>query len=126
MKLLLIEDEERIAHFVLRGLMAEGHQVSWEHNGRAGFERALGEAFDVIILDLMLPGMEGRDVCRELRDAGINTKILMLTAMETTADLVKGFGAGADDYMKKPFAFGELNARLLALRGMSRSLLKLA
>ncbi|WP_300587557.1 response regulator transcription factor [Marivita sp.] len=115
MKLLLIEDEERIAHFVLRGLMAEGHQVSWEHNGRAGFERALGEAFDVIILDLMLPGMEGRDVCRELRAAGIKTKILMLTAMETTADLVKGFGAGADDYMTKPFAFEELNARLLAL-----------
>ena len=115
MKMLLIEDEERIARFVLRGLMEEGHQISWESDGRAGFERAMGESFDVIILDLMLPGMDGREICQKLRSAGVTTNILMLTALETTADLVKGFRMGANDYITKPFAFEELNARLLAL-----------
>lgn len=115
MKMLLIEDDERIARFVLRGLTEEGHQMSWESNGQVGFDRAMAESFDVIILDLMLPGMKGGEVCRKLRAAGITTKILMLTALETTADLVRGFGVGADDYMTKPFAFEELNVRLLAL-----------
>ncbi|WP_333869903.1 response regulator transcription factor [Cypionkella sp.] len=115
MKLLLIEDEERIAHFLLRGLREEGHLLVWERDGLAGYDAALGQSFDAIILDLMLPGMNGREICQKLREAGVRSKILMLTAMATTADLVKGFGLGADDYLTKPFAFDELTARLQAL-----------
>lgn len=115
MKILLIEDEERIAHFLVRGLMEEGHLMSWERDGLDGYHAALAQSFDVIILDLMLPSMDGREVCRQLRADGVSTKILMLTALETTADLVKGLGMGADDYLTKPFALEELNARLLAL-----------
>ena len=115
MKVLLIEDEERIAHFLVRGLTEEGHLMSWERDGLAGYHAALAQPYDAIILDLMLPGMDGREVCQKLRAAGATAKILMLTALETTADLVKGLGMGADDYLTKPFAFDELNARLLAL-----------
>lgn len=115
MKILLIEDEGRIAHFVVRGLMEEGHLMSWENDGLKGYQAALDQPYDAIILDLMLPGMDGRDVCQKLRAAGCTTKILMLTALETTSDLVKGLGMGADDYLTKPFSFDELNARLQAL-----------
>lgn len=115
MKLLLIEDEERIAHFLLRGLTEEGHLLTWERDGPSGYQAALRQEHDVIILDLMLPGMDGRDICQKLRATGIATKVLMLTALETTADLVKGLGMGADDYLAKPFAFDELTARLQVL-----------
>lgn len=115
MNILLIEDEERIAFFLIRGLQDEGHSLTWERDGLAGYKTALTQSFDAIILDLMLPGMDGRDICQRLRSEGITTKILMLTALETTADLVKGLSMGADDYLTKPFAFDELNARLLVL-----------
>lgn len=115
MKLLLIEDDERIGQFLLRGLSAEGYDLTWERNGVAGYGTARNQSFDAIILDLMLPGMDGRDVCRKLRADGVATKILMLTALETTADLVKGLRMGADDYLAKPFAFDELIARLEVL-----------
>lgn len=115
MRLLVIEDDERIWQFLLRGLSAEGYSLTWEANGRAGLETARRERFDVIILDLMLPGMDGREICRKLRAEGVTTKILMLTALETTADLVAGLRSGADDYLSKPFAFDELTARLEVL-----------
>lgn len=115
MNLLLIEDEERIAHFLLRGLRDEGHLLVWERDGLAGYHAALAQSYDAIILDLMLPGMNGREICQKLRASGVRSKILMLTAMASTADLVKGFALGADDYLTKPFAFDELTARLQAL-----------
>ncbi|EDQ34662.1 Response regulator [Hoeflea phototrophica DFL-43] len=119
MKLLVVEDDERIWQFLFRGLSAEGYSLTWEANGRAGLETARREQFDAIILDLMLPGMDGREICRRLRAEGVSTKILMLTALETTADLVKGLRMGADDYLSKPFAFDELTARLEVLtRGL--------
>lgn len=112
MKILLIEDDERIAQFLLRGLKAEGHHLTWTRDGLSGYDTARAQLHDVIILDLMLPDLDGRDVCRKLRAEGVSTMILMLTALETTADLVKGLRMGADDYLTKPFAFDELTARL--------------
>lgn len=115
MKILLIEDDPRIAHFLVRGLKEEGHLMTWETDGLAGYQAAQKFDFDVIILDLMLPNMDGREICQNLRAKGVATKILMLTALETTADLVTGLGLGADDYLTKPFAFEELSARLSVL-----------
>ena len=115
MNVLLIEDDERIVEFLVRGLRAEGYNVTTARDGNEGYERALDGSFDAIILDLMLPGMDGRDICQNLRMKGIDTKILMLTALETTADVVRGLRMGADDYLTKPFAFDELVARLEVL-----------
>lgn len=112
MNILLIEDDERIAHFLIRGLSAEGHTLQWVSDGDEGYKEALIRSYDAIILDLMLPGMDGREICQNLRVEGIRTKILMLTALETTSDVVKGLRVGADDYLTKPFAFDELTARL--------------
>jgi len=112
MRILLIEDDERIAQFLVRGLSAEGYTLIWARDGIDGYEKARVGRYDAIVLDLMLPGMDGREVCRRLRADGICTKILMLTAMETTADVVAGLRMGADDYLTKPFAFDELTARL--------------
>jgi DNA-binding response OmpR family regulator len=115
LNVLLIEDDERIVEFLVRGLRAEGYNMSTARDGSEGYERALDGSFDAIILDLMLPGMDGRDICQNLRMKGIDTKILMLTALETTADVVRGLRMGADDYLTKPFAFDELVARLEVL-----------
>lgn len=112
MRLLLIEDDNRIAEFLLRGLTAEGHNVQRAADGQAGYDEALSGNYDAIILDLMLPIMDGRTVCQKLRVEGVSTKILMLTALETTEDVVRGLRMGADDYLTKPFAFDELVARL--------------
>lgn len=115
MNILLIEDEARVADFVSRGLKSDGHVVTVAQTGPDGLERARADRYDVIILDLMLPGMHGHDVCRALRSVGDRTPILMLTAMDLMEDKVKGLRLGADDYMTKPFAFDELVARLEAL-----------
>ncbi|MFK7752409.1 MAG: response regulator transcription factor [Sedimentitalea sp.] len=115
MKILLIEDDARIATFLVRGLGDENHDLTWTRDGLEGLDIALKQSHDVIILDLMLPGLDGRALCQNLRAQGITTKILMLTALETTADLVKGLRMGADDYLTKPFAFDELTARLEVL-----------
>ena len=115
MNVLLVEDDPRIAEFLLRGLEAEGYKLCWVADGAAGYEQALSTPYDAIILDLMLPGMDGREVCRNLRVDGVATKILMLTALETTEDVVRGLRLGADDYLVKPFAFDELVARLEVL-----------
>ena len=116
MKLLVIEDDSRIVDFLARGLRAEGHTVDVESDGKSGFERARLKQWDTIVLDLMLPGMDGREVCRGLRMEGNMTPILMLTALDSTKDIVKGLKLGADDYLTKPFAFDELLARLENLK----------
>ena len=112
MKLLLIEDDSRIVQFLQRGLKAEGHIVSVVQDGTEGLDQAEAGDWDAIVLDLMLPGKDGREICRTLRMNGNATPILMLTALDTTEDVVQGLRLGADDYMAKPFAFDELLARL--------------
>lgn len=115
MNILLIEDDDRIAEFLMRGLKAEGHGMHHARDGAEGYRHALEGTYDAIILDLMLPGMDGREVCRNLRVKGTSARILMLTALETTEDVVRGLRMGADDYLTKPFAFDELVARLEVL-----------
>ena len=119
MNLLLIEDDDRIVDFLSRGLRAEGHSVQVAQDGRAGLEQAQAAPWDVIILDLMLPEIDGREICRTLRVDKNETPILMLTALDGTEDIVRGLRLGADDYMPKPFAFEELLARLETLHRRS-------
>jgi len=115
MRVLLVEDDERIVDFVQRGLKAEGYAVEVARNGLDAIALGTGGKFQVIILDLGLPDLNGRQVCERLRDAGVGTPILMLTARDTVQDKVTGLRSGADDYMTKPFAFEELLARIEAL-----------
>ncbi len=114
MNVLLIEDDERIVEFVRRGLEAEGYRVDVARHGSDGIRR-VGAGTQVIILDLLLPDIDGREVCRRLRESGVATPILMLTALDTIKDKVRGLRLGADDYLAKPFAFAELVARVQAL-----------
>jgi two-component system, OmpR family, response regulator len=115
MNVLLVEDDERIIEFVRRGLGAEGCNVEVARNGRDAIPRAYSPDCQLIILDLLLPDIDGRDVCSQLRAAGVGTPILMLTALDTLEDKVRGLRIGADDYLAKPFAFEELVARVQAL-----------
>jgi two-component system, OmpR family, response regulator len=115
MNVLLVEDDERIIEFVRRGLEAEGYNVDVARNGRDALPRAQSPSCQLIILDLLLPDIDGRDVCRQLRAASLGTPILMLTALDTLEDKVRGLRIGADDYLAKPFAFEELVARVQAL-----------
>lgn len=115
MKLLIVEDDPRVVGFLDRGLRAEGHTVRIARNGVEGLETVRSETPDVLVLDLMLPGMSGLDLCRTLRAEGYGMPVLMLTAMDTLDDKVAGLRGGADDYLTKPFAFEELLARLDAL-----------
>ena len=115
MRILLVEDEAKVARFVARSLHAEGHAVETVgHAEDAGAALAV-DAFDLIILDLMLPGVDGVTFCRELRARGDVTPILMLTARDAVRDRVQGLDSGADDYLTKPFALEELLARVRAL-----------
>jgi DNA-binding response OmpR family regulator len=120
LNVLLIEDEPRVADFINRGLRAENHGVTVAPSGGEGIELAKTGEFDVIVLDLMLPDMHGYDVCQKLRLEGDRTPILMLTAMDTLEDKIKGIKIGADDYLAKPFDFDELLVRLEALVRRSR------
>jgi len=117
--ILVIEDEERIADFLRRGLTFEGYKVLVAADGPAGLATARDQPPDIVILDWMLPGMDGLEVCRRLRAAG-STPILMLTAKDAVPDRVAGLDAGADDYLVKPFAFDELLARIRALLRRSK------
>ncbi len=114
MRLLLIEDDDRITQFVKRGLEAEGYQVDTAATGPQGLDLGRGN-YGVIILDFFLPVLTGKDICQTLRQEGIQTPILMLTARDTLEDKVEGLKIGADDYLTKPFAFEELLARVQAL-----------
>ena len=115
MYLLLVEDDARIARVVERALIEAGHRVDAVHDGTEGLIRAEGGAYDLILLDVMLPSMDGVDVARQLRRQKVRTPILMLTARDAVADRVVGLDAGADDYLTKPFALEELLARVRAL-----------
>lgn len=113
--ILLIDDEPEFADFVWRGLTYEGYSVKVAHSAGTGWDMALAEPPDLIILDVMLPDLDGMALCRAFRQEGERTPILMLTARDAVPDRVAGLNAGADDYLPKPFAFEELLARLRAL-----------
>ena len=115
MRVLLIEDEKKVSDFVARGLRAERMAVDVANDGKTGWEMASTTDYDLIILDLMLPGMNGTELLRKLRAKGKDSAILVLTARDATADKVENFEAGADDYLTKPFAFAELKVRVRAL-----------
>ncbi len=115
MVILVVEDEPKMAALLERGLTAEGHSVVVAHTGREALEVALAGRFDVIVLDVMLPEMNGFEITRQLRDQKNQTPILMLTARDAPSDKVKGLDDGADDYLIKPFLFEELLARLRAV-----------
>jgi heavy metal response regulator len=115
MKILVVEDEERVAQFIQKGLKEEGHAIDVAYDGEDGGFLAEVNDYDLIILDLMLPKKNGLQTCKEIRDHGVNTPVLMLTARDSVEDKVRGLDAGADDYLAKPFAFEELLARVRAL-----------
>ncbi len=115
MRLLIVEDDRGVADVLRRGLLAEHMTVELVHNGHDGLDLAMKGSYNALILDLMLPDIGGLEVARELRAAGVPTPILMLTAKDALDDRLTGFGAGADDYLCKPFAFAELLARLRAI-----------
>jgi DNA-binding response OmpR family regulator len=115
MRVLIVEDERRMAELLRRGISEEGHQAVVAHDGNEGLATAISCAFDVIILDVMLPGIDGLTVARRLREARVQTPVLMLTARDSVADVIKGLDTGADDYLTKPFPFDELLARLRAV-----------
>lgn len=115
MRILLIEDEKRLSYVVEKGLVEAGYAVDKAFDGEEGLYLAESESYDVIILDLMLPKMDGIKVCRQLRKKKITTPILILTARTKVEDRVTGLDAGADDYLTKPFAFTEMKSRIQAL-----------
>jgi len=115
MQILVVEDEQRMGELLRRGLTEEGHHVVVARDGATGFEMARAAQFDVIVLDMMLPQMDGLTVARRLRAARNQTPILVLTAKDAAPDVIRGLDAGADDYLTKPFSFEILLARLRAV-----------
>jgi DNA-binding response OmpR family regulator len=113
--ILVVEDERRLAQVVRKVLAEEGHTVDVAYDGEEGLAMAMDGTHDVIVLDVMLPGIDGFEVCRRLRVNRVDTPVLLLTALDAVEDRVRGLDAGADDYLPKPFAFQELFARLRAL-----------
>lgn len=130
MRVLVVEDEPVIADFIVRGLTEQGYAVDLARDGAAALELADPGSFDVILLDIMLPKVDGLTVCRRLRERGNKTPVLMLTARDTVDDRVRGLDSGADDYLVKPFAFAELVARVRALSrrvpGLTDTVLRVA
>ena len=115
MRVLVIEDERKLAGFIQEGLASESFSVDVAYDGEAGLGYVRTTAYDLIILDVMMPGINGVEVCRQLRRLGSNIPILIVSARDMVADRVAGLDAGADDYLTKPFAFAELSARVRAL-----------
>lgn len=115
MKLLLVEDEPNVAGLINKGLTEQGHDVTVAPDGLLGLKLANNHDFDVMIIDIMLPGINGMELCRQLRSKKNLTPILFLTALGTTENIVAGLNAGADDYLVKPFKFLELEARIKSL-----------
>jgi len=122
MRLLLVEDDARIARFVAKGLREESYAVDVTANGNDALYQAEINDYDVVVLDVMIPGLDGFATCRAIRELGKRTPILMLTARDGVEDRITGLDAGADDYLTKPFEFGELLARLRALLRRPREL----
>ncbi len=115
MRVLVIEDEQKMADLIKRGLEEEGMDVATAYDGESGLEMAKAGNYDLIILDLGLPGRDGLEISRLMREAGLKTPILILTAQDSTEMKVRGLDSGADDYLTKPFAFAEMLARIRAL-----------
>ena len=115
MRVLVVEDEHKIANSIKKGLELERYTVDQVYDGEEGYDMAATEDYDLIVLDRLLPGMDGVDICRKLREDKIHVPVLMLTAKGQIGDRVEGLNAGADDYLIKPFAFEELLARIRAL-----------
>lgn len=120
MNILLVEDERRIADFIQRGLKAEGYTVILAPDGESAIDLLANDDFDLVVLDLMLPGASGHDVCRQMRARKDFTPVLMLSALDRTDDRISGLQLGADDYLVKPFDFDELVARIQALLRRSK------
>ena len=127
MQILVVEDERKVAKALKEGLEAERYQVTVAHTGEEGFYLLNSQTFDLVLLDLMLPGRDGFEIVKTLREKGLQTPVLILTARDTVDDRVLGLDSGADDYLVKPFAFPELLARIRALlrRGRIGEVLRL-
>ncbi|QFR49917.1 response regulator transcription factor [Sulfurimonas lithotrophica] len=122
MRILVVEDDIKIANFIKKGLQEESYSVDVTHHGDEAIYLAQVNPYDIILLDLMLPGSDGMDVCKSLRTKDVSTPIIMLTARSKLEDKIDGLDSGADDYLTKPFAFEELLARIRAqLRNKSQS-----
>lgn len=115
MKLLVIEDEKKVANFISQGLREENYEVELAYDGDQGLEKAIAGEYDGIVLDLMMPKRDGLSLLRELRARGLTTPVLILTAKGTTQDKITGLDSGADDYLAKPFHFEELTARIRSM-----------
>lgn len=115
MKILLVEDNKKVASFIQRGLTSEGYFVEIAYDGKEGYEQVLDEHYDLVILDWMLPFMNGLELLQKIREHHIQVPVLLLTAKDAVDDRVQGLDQGADDYLTKPFAFPELMARIRAL-----------
>jgi len=115
MRILVVEDEKKVASFIRRGLEAANYAVDVEYDGKGGLNRVVSGDYDLIILDVMLPGLDGLSLMKEMRQRQVGAPVLLLTARVTVADKVMGLDLGADDYLAKPFAFEELLARVRAL-----------
>lgn len=131
MKILVVEDDRGIAQFIKKGLIENSYFVDVAHDGKKGLYLALHENYDLVILDIMLPKVDGRDILREMRSKGILTPVIFLTAKDSERDIVYGLGLGADDYLIKPFSFNELLARIRAIHrrtkeGKPSSILQIA
>lgn len=130
MRILVVEDDAKMAELLRRGLSSEGHSVDIAGDGLKGLEMGQSLPFDAIVLDIMLPGLDGLSVARRLRSGGVSAPILMLTARDSVSDIVRGLDVGADDYLTKPFSFEVLAARLRVIArrvaGESGSMLQVA
>ena len=115
MRILVVEDEQKLANALKEGLQADNHSVDLAHTGEEGFFLVETESFDLVLMDVMLPGRSGTEILAAMRQRGFKTPVLMLTAKDTVQDRVLGLDSGADDYLVKPFAFAELLARIRAL-----------
>lgn len=122
MRILIVEDEPKTGEYLKRGLAEAGYQVDWVQEGQAGLRQALSEEYELLILDVMLPGLSGWEVLKAIRERGVTLPVLFLTARDQVEERVRGLELGADDYLVKPFAFAELLARVRTLlrRGKNR------
>ena len=120
MKVLVVEDEVKVSNFIMRGLEEEGYTVEAAEDGKKGLELIRSKAYDIVLLDLMIPELDGLEVLKEMRRDEIETPVLIITAKSTKEDVIKGLDTGSDDYLTKPFSFDELLARIRALLRRSR------
>jgi len=120
MRVLLVEDESKVANFIMRGLEEEGYVVEVAEDGKTGLDLVTMHDYGIVLLDLMIPEIDGLEVLKRMRQAGIETPVLIITAKSTKEDVIKGLDTGSDDYLTKPFSFEELLARIRALLRRSR------